>query len=89
VPDLAAITAAITDHPNDPARWSALAAWYAGRGRVDGADAVRVLWPNMRDCLTAATLDATLDELAGSARLLGDIARQIEAGREEPDGWVD
>jgi hypothetical protein len=80
--DLPTLTAAIAHDPDDASRWLALAAWYTDRGWADEGDAVRVLWRTLRANLPRLPLDTILANLADSARLFGDIARQIERGEE-------
>jgi uncharacterized protein (TIGR02996 family) len=78
MPGLPDLMDALARNPDDRERWLALAAWYQENGRGDEAAAVRVFWPSIRDNLAFTPLETALDDLAHNARLLADIAQEIE-----------
>jgi uncharacterized protein (TIGR02996 family) len=74
-----ALLAAIAAHPDDEARWLALAAWLRDEGRHDEAAAVRAFWPALRDSLAAGrSLESALGLLRRHAGRLGRRARECE-----------
>jgi hypothetical protein len=85
MPDLSDILNAIRADPDDGPQWLALAACYGAHGRADEADAVRVLWPTLRDnARRGMSVDAALADVAQHAAIFGQLARQVEGqGRPE------
>jgi hypothetical protein len=83
MPDLPGALEALRADPADGSRWLALTPWLGD----DAAAAVRVFWPTLRDNVTkgGVSVDATLVDVARNARVLVDVARQVEANRP-PDG---
>jgi hypothetical protein len=77
----------VRGNPDDKSRWLALSWWLWTNGREDEAAVVRVFWPKLRDHMTQAgwSLEATLADVAGNAKELGDAAREIEAQRDQSD----
>jgi hypothetical protein len=73
----------ILSDPDGGEHWHALADWLWLHGRGDESDAVRLLWPALRDNLVCATLDQTLADLARNADVLAAVAREIEEQAEE------
>lgn len=84
--ELHAILDAIQGDPDDPDRWIALACWPSDNGKDDESNAVRVLWPTIRDNLACASLAATLADVARNAKLLAKVAREIERQADETRG---
>lgn len=81
--DIHAILDAIQDDPDDAHHWIALVCWLSDQGKDDDANAVRLLWPTLRDNLRFATLEATLADLARNAKVLAAIARKMERQADE------
>src|SRR5690349_13987020 len=74
---------AISDAPDDPDRWIALACWLGNNGKDDESNVVRLLWPTLRDNLAYASLAATLADVARNAKVLAAIAREVERPADE------
>ena len=83
MPVLHALIESIRADPGDMGRWLALSRWLGENGRQYEAAAVRVFWPSLRDNVLNAgvSLDETLADVARSAKLLGPVAREVEARR--------
>ena len=83
--DLPALWDALRENPADESRWLALSRHLRDEGRDDEAVAVRVFWPTLRDTVTTGvSLDMTLADLTRHAKVLGDVAREIEERRQRP-----
>jgi len=84
--DLPALLESIRECPGDRARWLALSGWLRDNGRDDEAVAVRVFWSALRDNVTESrvSLGDTLTDLARNARVLGQVARQVEGRASSP-----
>jgi uncharacterized protein (TIGR02996 family) len=78
--DFLALLDDIARHPGDGPRWLALASWLADHGRPDEAAGVRVFWPTLRNYIVedGMSVDVAFAEVTGHARLLGELARQVE-----------
>jgi hypothetical protein len=76
--DLNGILNRISEDPNDAHHWISLVCWLSEQGKNDESNAVRVLWPMLRDNLRFATLEATLVDVARNAKVLAAIARKVE-----------
>ena len=83
--ELPSLLDAIREKPGGQARWLALSWWLWTNEREDEAAVVRVFWPMLRDHMTrdGKSLDETLDDVARNAKVLGEVAREIE-DRGEP-----
>jgi len=86
--DLRTLLDSIRENPDDRTRWLALSWWLWANEREDEAVAVRVLWSVLRDQVTKGgkSLEDTLADLEQNAKVLGHVARKMEANtRSSPD----
>src|SRR4051812_25604470 len=87
--DLPALLDSIRENPGSQARWLALSWWLWAHEREDEAAVVRVFWPMLRDRMTQDgwSLEATLADLERNAKVLADVARQVEERARSPAEW--
>jgi hypothetical protein len=81
--ELHAILDTIKADPDDAHHWISLVCWLSEQGKNDESNAVRVLWPMLRDNLRFARLEATLADVARNAKVLAALARKTERHDDE------